>query len=456
MSTDGSHLPNPGAEIAVAHVDTLPEERMYEMLGGLGNHEAKLAVTAIIANEPERWFAEADIYNEVKDRQGAQPGWVPDRKGPIKYCANSLGPVGLVVRGTVDSVRGETTAYQASEDSIESALALSGALMDWSLTYPDVSLQRIFGITAAKGEYRTPELRYKILKVISDYRDDRELTYSDIANQVMDERIDRFNVYANLREMGRSGILAIENIDVATDTKMQIVDPEFSHIAFDFSELQPTTRAAYNAMGILASQGRREISFNDFKTTALESDPSIDLVALRQLWSSGLSAKSENMPGLAEIERNFSDKGIFTKVQLTPEHANALQDLVTRLELLTVSSSAVAEYKQLAVQLIADPSSMAKLFAKAQRFSSNVLGQHEGSEVAQERVLSIVKSLGEVTVAAVYEEMNKQGDRRGKDAAIHLLGLLVKRGELQVERKQNDQTKKRKVNHYTAAPKPAE
>ena len=45
------------------------EEQFTNLLTGIANHEAKLALVAIIASQPDVWFRGADLFHEIKDRQ---------------------------------------------------------------------------------------------------------------------------------------------------------------------------------------------------------------------------------------------------------------------------------------------------------------------------------------------------------------------------------------------------
>jgi hypothetical protein len=119
------------------------------LLPGIANHEAKLALTAIIASQPDRWFSGTEFYHEIISRQGSEPGWVPDHKWPIKSCVNSLEPVGLVTLGTVTGERGDTTAFKSNDENpqiVDLGYALSGAGQEWSIDY-QIYLYRKFSVS---------------------------------------------------------------------------------------------------------------------------------------------------------------------------------------------------------------------------------------------------------------------------------------------------------------------
>lgn len=438
-----THNLSPSSEIEASH------EIFVGLLTGIANHEAKLATTAIIATQPDAWFSETGLWNEVRVRQGDNPGWVPDRRGPASYCHNSLGPIGLVTKGVTAGERGDVTAFKTNDEQPEAVakgLALSGTLMEWSLQYPDISLQKVFGATASKGAFRTPEVRYGILKELVDNAGS-PLTYADIAKPLLSPEVNELNVYASIRELTDNGTIKTELIDIAEDVVLEITGPyEYRGTGLHFDQMTDAAQLTYKAINLLWGKGLKEISFQDFTAAALEITPDADLPMLRQYWCFGSKTAYVNMPNLRPVTRRMHSPSI---VALSPVHTDALKDLIKRLREIEDSTADLTNQTRAARAIITDPAKMAALYAKARKFSSNVAGQEVGSEVVSDQILGIVVNAGQITTTGVFEAMRKNGRPLTEDRIRNYLGQLAKNGTLNQEKRKLDPFKKREYIFYS-------
>jgi hypothetical protein len=423
-------------------------EQFLGLIAGIANHEAKLAVTALITSQPEEWFGESSLWKEVKDRQGAQIGWLPDRKGPVKYCVNSLGPVGLVVKGTIAGERGEVTAFTANDDEpelVSQGLALSGALLEWSLKNPDISLQKIFGATAAKGSFRTPVVRLGVIKTLAN-SDSETLTYNQIAQPIISDEVNEHNVYSSIRELRDVGILQTKLIDTADDVRLEITAPySYRGAGLRFDQLTEPAKLAHKALDTLWANGQRVISFKELADTALTIDPGADLVKLRAQWQYGVSEDTTNMPNLKVAERTMD---AVSSVKINPEYAEAIKDLVDRLDDIEAGVQ-LDTYQEAAKRITGTPTAMATLFAKAKKFSSNVSGQEEGLEVVEQRIISIVAGSDAITARGIFKALEASGRPMTEGRITSYLGRMAKNGVLNQERRQLDPSKSRQYNFYS-------
>jgi Fe2+ or Zn2+ uptake regulation protein len=428
------------------------QEVFLGILGGVANHEAKLAVTAIMAHQPDRWFTRSSLFHEVMTRQGDQPGWAICHRGPIAYCEQSLEPVGLVAKGVVASGDGQLTAFKANDDqpqAVKIGHAISGALLDWSLEFPDLSLQRTLGVTAKKGKFRTPEVRYRMYKALLDDFS-QEISYTDIGNQLNTTGIDLHTVYANLTAVTDSEILETHTLDSARDITLQIVNPNPNHNMQQSVGLKPEIRLAYDALKNLWAAGKREITFEDFVSAATNLDPDMDIADLRSAWHYGSSARSENMPGLKLIDRTIKDMKKFSTVSLNPKHDEAVMELVIRLDDVATGEPDVLEkYKERANDIVGNRIDMAKIFAKAKEFSANAAGADEGSEETERRILSLFRQLGSMTVKEMTEQLGSNGRKISRSSIIRYLNLLEEKGALKVDVHRGDASNRRRIQFYS-------
>lgn len=422
------------------------------ILGGVANHEAKLAVTALMAHQPNTWFTSSSLFHEVMARQGDQPGWVMGRRGPIGYCEQSLEPVGLVAKGVVASGDGQLTAFKANDDephAVDMGHAMSGALLEWSLEFPDLSLQQTLGVTAKKGKFRTPEVRYRMYKALLDDFS-QEISYTDIGNQLHETGIDLHTVYANFTALTDSEILETHTLDAASDISLQIVNPNPNHTMQQSEQLRPEIKLTYDALQTLWAAGKREITFHDFMSVATKLEPDIDVADLRSVWYSGASAKSENMPGLKLSTRTIKDRNKFSSVALNPDHDEAIMELVIRLDDVATGQPDVLEkYKDRANDILGSTGATAKIFAKAKEFSATAAGADEGGEETEQRILSLFKELGSMTVKETTEQLGSNGRKLSRGSVVRYLNLLADKGALKVDVRRGDASNRRRVQFYS-------
>lgn len=434
-------LPSP--EIKISH------EIFVGLLTGIANHEAKLATTAIITSQPDVWFGETSLWNEVRARQGDNAGWLPDRKGPIKYCYFSLEPVGLVAKGSVAGERGEVTAFKANDEQPEAVtkgLALSGTLMEWSLQFPDISLQKVFGRTASKGAFRTPEVRYGILRELVD-NIGSPLTYMDIARPLINSAIDERNVFASIRELTDNGTLKTRQIDVANDVVLEITGPyQYRGTGLHLDQLSEAAQLTYRAIDLLWERGEKQVNFQAFTAAALEINPQANLPELRQYWYFGSKTEYANMPNFKPLERTMHSPSI---VALNPEHSEAIKNLVGRLRHIEEPTSDLSDQLRAGREIIANTVKMSALYAKARKFSANVSGQEESAEVVNGQIISIVVNAKQITTKGVLEALNKTGRRLTEGSISNYLSKLAQNGNLTQEKRKLDPTKKREYIFYS-------
>ncbi len=433
----------PQAEIENSH------EMFVGLLTGIANHEAKLATTAIIASQPDVWFSETSLWNEVRLRQGDNPGWIPDRRGPAKYCSASLGPIGLVTKGTTRGERGNVAAYKANEDqpdAVERGLALSGTLMEWSLEFPEVSLQKILGVTASAGAFRTPEVRYGILKELVD-NIGGPMSYMDIARPLLSDDIDERNIFASIRELTDNNTVTTQLIDSAENVTLEITGPyEYRGSGLRLDQMTASGQLTYHAIDLLWELDQKVITFDDLATAALQIDSDAYLPGLRQYWHYGSNADLVNMPNFKPVERKMDAPSI---VALSPVHSEAIKDLVQRLRTIENTQTDLQANIKAAKEIISNTNKMAKLYAKARRFSSNVTGQEEGTEIVDSQILNIVVNAGQITTKGVFEVMRSTGRPLTEERIRNYLSKLASAGALSQNRRKLDASKKREHIFYS-------
>lgn len=129
--------------------ETLSDEEMGNLLSGAGNHEAKLITLTLMKNGDI--FDRGGLHRRIINSQGENVEWRINRRGPFEYCADSLSPIGLVTKETLN--KGGLTAYgyQITKYGKEIGIPLAGLLLKFSEDHK-IPLNRFLGGTNSKSQ----------------------------------------------------------------------------------------------------------------------------------------------------------------------------------------------------------------------------------------------------------------------------------------------------------------
>lgn len=177
-----------------ASSEPISDEQLNTYLNFLANHETKLLLMAILAlpGRVGKGFSadklREDIvllqrpflsWNRPKDYVSIHKkskGWPDIDSSAVGSLMDGLAKVGLVEASLSKGANGKpTTKYSIpTEEEAQRALALTGALMTWSLYYEkELSLQQLLGATwsHSSSSKRPPETRYAVLSAITRHQD---------------------------------------------------------------------------------------------------------------------------------------------------------------------------------------------------------------------------------------------------------------------------------------------
>jgi hypothetical protein len=425
--------------------EIIPQEVFVNLVNTVGNHEAKLIVTALITSQTDKWFSVTSLKNELIQRQGEHPGWVQSTRTPFSYCEASLAPIGAVIKGRIKSERKEVDAYKTSEVGEKWGLPFVGELLEWSLAHPDFSLQQVFGSTSTNQVKRSPETRYNIYEALLTQTSDAP-AIKDIEVALSDQYPKR-TVQKQLEALNGSGIVDLKTAYQRNfDPKIVIVEP---NPPVKDVQRTPETELIYSAIKYLYEQGVVATSASQIYETCLALAPDTDPTTLGYAVSHGLHPNAPSFPGLKVTNR----EGIVTNksvVSLSPEAKNAIEDLINRLEQLADSDNLTNSTAK-ATEIISNPDKVRALMEKARDFSSAYRGVEEGgTQDLLDRVSRIVSSLGQVSTNEVRNSLKDEGRPLSSERTSQILKALVKNGALSVSTAQSDRSKNTKVKVYTS------
>ncbi|MCA9328336.1 hypothetical protein KC959_01050 [Candidatus Saccharibacteria bacterium] len=443
MSITENVAPETLGSEAVHNPSPLSTEQFKGLLNGAANHEAKLLVFGILAQEGP--FSAGSIHRELVDRQGPEPGWVPQDQVAEKYCTYSLGPIGLVVKGQEYVSGRQRTTYGATELGDTHGAALAGALLEWSLKYPGLSLQKVFSFTASTGETRSPENRYALLYDLLTAPGPVSYTtigeYDDWFGS--DDKKVRDSV---LRGMATDGIVTIDSKLTDNRDRIEIVDPEFRHVAYKFSDLKAETQLFYKALQKLFAEDKKTVVFHDIQQAALEIDPeaSTFLPIMRRLFSQAISPRTKNFK--SNVRKVEEDAQRRTSVTLVEEHREALGDLFLALDNIRDGKN-LEQYRRRLKAILANPEECSTIMRKARDNSPTYRAQVEALGI-QERITAIVGAAGELSVRATQEALGEDAQYDVETVRV-ALNKLVERGVLSRTRQTPDASKRGVLNMYS-------
>jgi hypothetical protein len=213
------------AVVDTACPDLLDGYEIVTLNNYLGNHEAQLAVAGIFAVLPDITMPKLRIMKELLIRQvptlgnptaadhkirvEESGGWVPHEGVPAKWCIWSLEPAGLLEQKEYQGRKGPQPAWRATELAVR-ALPYVGGLAEWSLSYPDISLQQTAGGTPSNSDAdtRAPQLRHAIYRRLLDADDKNPPTYKELESAVAAENIVADHVTNTIVALSDQGLLA--------------------------------------------------------------------------------------------------------------------------------------------------------------------------------------------------------------------------------------------------------
>ena len=445
-------LTAPGAEeMEISTAERLPEENFLNLLNGVANSESKLLTAAVIGVAPNKHFTQVQLLTKLIQLQGEHVGWRISKRVPMSYCDDTLGPIGAVVSEPVKTRRGTwTRAYKSTELGSEWGLALAGTLLDWSLKYPDIPLQRVFGTTRSRSSAKSPEARWRIFTELLTHPRG-ETTYINIIRSMGNRNDRQSSIHNHLEVLSNMGVLEITSKADAYNPIFKIETPEFRHIRKQLHETSPVTQAIYSAIQKIDSEGKKEATLNELVAKSEEFDPSVDARDIHKQLTQSLAIRSFHLPGLTLKDLNGAPEER-SSAKISPDFVEPIMDLCERLETVREPQN-LGMLKARAKQILSDPELCSELMAKARRFSTSVRGMEEGGGATNQRILNIVSELGSVTATEVINEFHRKGVSINGNSVRIALRNMANSGQLEAQRQRKAADTLRLVSRYSLAKK---
>lgn len=432
--------------------ERMPQELFFKLLNRVGNHEAKLVTLGIVLSEPAEWFTRADLEDEIESRHERYAGWIPSAAVAFGYL-ETLQPTGLINQGFTQGRRSSmAVACRASEVQKwhPACLAMVGEELEWSLFYPDISLQQILGRTGSPSSVRSPEVRFTIYE---------ELLTSPIPAPAAADIISALSGLYPRGDLIRTQLQALRDLEIIDinsshsdefDPLLEIIDPVFSHDSLAFEQLRPETKVLYKAMQSFHATGISILTSSELEKACFALDNTIDRTVLHKLVNQGRSLRSTTLPGIRLVDNKDIETGKYSRVSLRPGVKGAVYDLTTRLEKV-VAGEGIEESRQKALYILEEPELFSYLMAKARRFSSihKASPAEGGHERLASKVALAVDLLGRATVREAQARLKKDGIILNRDVIRLMLISLVEGGDFEVSLVQPNPAKRTRVAQYS-------
>lgn len=356
------------------------ERQFYDLLNHAGNHELKLLTGSVILTNPGTAFSETSLLNTINKSQGEEePAWKFKSTILRQYCLHSFMPIDLVTQSEITGQRGRQIAgFQAEPTNLEAKLACLGSLLEWSLDHPNTSIQNAFGKTKSSTHVRSPEMRYRIYKVLLTAGEG--IAVPDISRSLGGPRYGgERGTGIQLSRMQELGLLSIKSV-IGENPEIIITDTGWSN-THTFENAQPQIQAVFSARKQIGEG--QTTTVNDLVAEALKINPGIDGAALRERIIRSINSPGTGYSGLERID---DPRPQFTHVSFTPEAKGPITDLHERLE--TVRGGDHRQSKAVE-KILGDPDAFRTLVAKAKQFSPKA-PQKSGGKLLEAELAAIV------------------------------------------------------------------
>ncbi len=408
------------------------------MLSGIANHEAKALTLAYMCSQADftTEFASEDLDRGLLQIQGGTPAWRQSPGLPLKYCEQSFEPIGGVVKSKILRRNRWIAAYELTDKGRNEGLALAGLILDWSIRYPEVSVQDVFGNTQSKTANRSPANRLAILESILTSADEAP-SFPEIAADHPD-KTDFENVIWNMRGSSFEKVTSISTNRKNYDPLLSLYVPEVD-VRKPRQKMKPETQAIYRTLEYLRdTNGIEAISMNDFVDLVEETNTDIDPKLVRKALMMQVVSGKKGLIGIALAENGRGELGDekASRISIKPEHQEAISELVNALHNFRFGIGH-QNWRDVALAITANPEFASHIMAKAYENSPKIRARRNPESLGSAIVSIIQAQADSLSVPQLREKLaDEKNILVGKNAIRNVLGRLVSSSILVVEQRE--------------------
>lgn len=201
-----------------AHIpENLSDERLGDLLSGIGNHEGKALLLLAMdkASPDEVYFAQGELHSLITNLPGADNFDNRSRRNQVEWCQKSMSPADLVIKADYSPTR-----YALTQDGRRLGKPLAVLLLDFSDRF-DTALLDIFGWSNTSTASRSPLNRLKLIREI--------LVSPDMPSLIaLKQRTGMFsNLETHLHALSRKGLVEYQSWDMTSDKVFELIDSQY-------------------------------------------------------------------------------------------------------------------------------------------------------------------------------------------------------------------------------------
>lgn len=346
------------------------------IIDAVANHPAKLITLGVMGLEPAHYFSRSDLGKTVDGYQGSTPVWETSNI-PFSYCANTLGPLGLVVDGQVPNLKKPNqfvAAYRINAIGERHGMPAVGAFLGWELEHPDSSIQRLFGRSNSRyaNDSRAPSLRLGILQNLLAASEDG-LSRTAVSKSI---GVTPARLKSLVDWLIEESVVEEERKYDPSERIFKLSVPVYSKLAFNATtEPRPETLAAYDAAARLTEKHVRTVTGQEFLDAMLEVDPNLDPKRAWRLLSTSIASGRAHF---IKSEDFANDAHQLTRLRLAEAHTKDVEDLVATVDVAR-DETRRDELRLEGYKILDNPENVKKLLQKSRDNSSQVRAQGLGA-----------------------------------------------------------------------------
>lgn len=434
-------------------IDIVPNnsETFVNLLNYAGNDERKLLILLSL-NDSDQALGKTELYRKLEEKCDQNiPG---DLSAPFQFCQSSLVKAGLVQPKKATALKFgkypmEVSGFEITQHGKELGVPFAGALLEWSLNNPNLSLDQVLGHTGGNFDARAPYISYSTLydlvtspenpsgPSIVNLNPEPGISYKSSQNA-----IDRFK---------QVNIVDVESSFHENKRQFRIITPKYieGERKRSFENLKEETKILFRSFEA-AYKVKDLWGQDEFLRLVNEINPNLDENTVKNIrirLENALAPQSYNLNGVIEDVSGKIYEGS-SKVSLKAEKQTAVEKLVTIIDQFSDTDSlSVDKYITVAEAIYDDTNKVSSLYNKGYENSNQAVTD----EKFERRIINIIRSSGELaTTASITKEYSAESGRKINPQTVRsLLNDLISRDVISYEVLPKSKLKQQPVRHYS-------
>jgi DNA-binding transcriptional ArsR family regulator len=412
-------------ESLIPGVDKLPDEYLGYLISAVGNHENKAILCAAML--PGVTYSRSDLDTLMNSVQGDNPAWESRFNVPFQYCLHSLAPIGFVAKEIIDKDK-RTVGFVKTPLGEELGEAISGHLLDYSFSHPEISLIQLFGRTGTSAESgaRSPMNRIEVFG---------ELLTRQQPIRVSDVLVHDPNGHpvasSHINSLAREGLITLHNRSNTDPIVVYgLADKPLKELRLrSFKSPLPSDIRDFLSAHLSQDKEVTSSQITDFLKSQSPSYREMDPLRLLVQVNQALRSFAKNGAIKKVGEFTNESRSVITLDNTQRRILEDCLDLIYGLQ--DLNETFLDAGKQKAQRILADPEAVKTLISKA-RVNSPFVNRKLKEERA-DLLKAVLNKNSQLTVAQIEAALMEQGDRLSRHSIRRALHEMEVTGEAKQE-----------------------